>query len=198
MPRKKELSTYINDSGPFEYPTFGYGKEFVYVYYFKTYQLFAEKNNLDYWPCKIGKTKTSIFSRVNEQQTTMPEKPIIPFVFRTTSSYNLEVFLHFALRNDSREWPSYKNYKGGGTEWYLTNPLEILNIAEKYGQTGTLGKHIESCLKNYKGKSIKSAGDILDLFISSLRNTFKSDDIQQLAADIFSDYFEIVEEEVTT
>lgn len=128
----------INKEGRHRYPIYGRGKELVYVYYYKTYQEYAKEHGLDFWPCKIGFSATSLFNRLESQNAAFPEGIIIPFIIKTKSGWELEREIHCLLENIKpiRKWPVYKGHNdnrcysyGGGADWYLTNPDEIYKIA---------------------------------------------------------------------
>jgi len=124
---------------PEKYPVFGCGKETVYVYYYTTYKLFAEQNNIGYFPCKIGKTVNTVEQRLKEQQVAMPEAPIIPFIINCYSSTDLEFKLQESMNKKAEEknrtWETWlSNYNtDGGADWVLATPEEILIVAKKAG-----------------------------------------------------------------
>lgn len=153
----------FNDDGQFDYPSFGTGPETVYIYYYKSYKLLAEINGLAYWPCKIGLSVSKVSDRLRQQQEAMPESPIVPFVIKTTNCKELEILLHVSCApfNESRRWPTMpktaKRYSAGGTEWYLVNPMEIYDIAEKYGQLKKGAKAAIDEFKEYRLNRIKES-----------------------------------------
>ena len=103
---------------------FGDGFEFVYVYYYDIYKKTAIKDGKKYWLCKIGKSNTDPYSRIISQfGTSLPEYPHLSIIFKTDNSSALEGFLHNVLKLKNRH-----NSSSPGSEWFLTNPDEIMNI----------------------------------------------------------------------
>jgi hypothetical protein len=130
--------------------SYGYGKEVVYVYYYETYELYAKEHGLDYFPCKIGFTaKETVDERIQEQIAAMPEKPIVPFIIMTTWGNELEILLHNAIKSIKaiRKWNEWEINgqiydSGGGSDWLLTSPNEIIKETRRFKQTSKGAKEI--------------------------------------------------------
>ena len=107
----------------------GRGSESVYLYYFPTYQLFNKLYlEVPYFPCNIGRTTGDVKTRVSDQiGQQLPEKPRIALIIRTDDCDALETEIHDELKRQ-REWldPAFANVVG--TEWFLTNPVEVEGI----------------------------------------------------------------------
>lgn len=99
----------------------GSGEGAVYVYYFPTYQLWAESQGESSWPCKIGMTEGDPNLRIHIQVGTgMPENPKIALIIRTDAPVKMERILHDALTLRRRRMEG-----APGTEWFLTSPSEV-------------------------------------------------------------------------
>jgi hypothetical protein len=138
-----------------DYPSFGRGNETVYIYYYDTYRYVGDKldqklistpliktiEKTGFFPCKVGMTE-NLFNRLRQQNAAMPEKAIIPFIIKTSWASELETLLHMELyeRQAKRKWVTAIG--GGGHEWFLTNPQEIYDIANEYGQIEGQAKKI--------------------------------------------------------
>ncbi len=102
----------------------GSGEGTVYVYYFPTYQLWAESQSESSWPCKIGMTEGDPNLRIHIQVGTgMPESPEIALIIRTDAPAEMERILHDALTLRRRRMED-----APGTEWFLTSPSEVEEI----------------------------------------------------------------------
>ena len=162
----------INDDGDYDYPIYGRGKQAVYVYYFKTYREYAKEHNLDYWPCKIGFSATSVFRRLESQNAAFPEGITIPFIIKTKSGEGLEGEIHRLLEaiKPIRKWPIYQIHKDnrcysydGGADWYLTNPEEIYNVV------------FDENTREILFREIKREQDILDAQIAEQMKKYKAE-----------------------
>ncbi|MBY0329787.1 MAG: GIY-YIG nuclease family protein [Acetobacteraceae bacterium] len=72
---------------------------------------------------KIGRTDNDVVARVAGQITTStPDKPALRLVIRTRNCRALEKAIHAVLQYRMRA------VTGGGAEWFLTNPDEIIAI----------------------------------------------------------------------
>lgn len=121
----------------------------VYFYYFPTYKKYAELKNEDFFPVKIGKTKSNPNFRVNEQTgTALPEKPIIFLQVKTNDCSNLEKLIHSTLSLMGK-----KSSGSVGNEWYISNEKEISNLLLSYTN---LGIDIETI----KNNNIEDLGNI--------------------------------------
>lgn len=100
----------------------GTGSEFVYVYYFPTYKLYAELTGETHWPCNIGQTIESVQNRVSQQiGHQLPEKPKIALIIKTDDSQTLENKIHKALK-------MYNVEDAIGQEWFWTYPDKIKEL----------------------------------------------------------------------
>lgn len=102
--------------------TVGEGEQFVYAYYVPVYKDLFEARGEARWPIKIGKS-IDARQRLNTHATALPDAPSVAVIVRTNDAANLERFLHLTLRVRGREYDGT-----GGSEWFVTNPDEILDI----------------------------------------------------------------------
>lgn len=106
------------------YASFGNGINAVYLYYFENYKKLAELKGESSWPCKIGRTDRDPFIRVLSQvSTSLPEKPIIEYIIKVNDSALLESMIHSSLKLRKKQLKD-----APGSEWFLTNPDEVLDI----------------------------------------------------------------------
>jgi T5orf172 domain len=109
--------------------TIGEGRESVYVYYMKTEYELAKLQSRPTWLCKVGRTVGEPDLRILTQGalTAHSEVPIVPLVFKTEDSRNLERLIHAALAFSGR------HRRGApGTEWFDVNPSEIESLYESF------------------------------------------------------------------
>lgn len=102
--------------------TVGDGEQFVYAYYIPVYKDLYKARGDSRWPMKIGKS-IDPRQRLNTHATALPDAPSVAVIVRTNDAGNLERFLHLTLRVRGREYDGT-----GGSEWFVTNPDEILDI----------------------------------------------------------------------
>lgn len=97
----------------------GSGADKVYVYFFERDRELARYRNEDFWPCKIGFTKTDVVSRILGQgaATSMHSYPVVGLIIHTDHCKLIEQMLHNALRLAGRAVPD-----SPGTEWFRTTP----------------------------------------------------------------------------
>ncbi len=102
----------------------GEGEQSIYVYYYDIYERYAKTSNLNKWPCKIGRTDVNPLDRIADQaKTAYPELPHIALIIKCDDSAKLETAIHSVLK-----------YQGAwiedapGSEWFNTNPNEIVTI----------------------------------------------------------------------
>lgn len=103
----------------------GEGEQLVYCFYLGAYRREAEAVGRNRWPIKIGSTTGQLASRLAGQTTGMPEPPVVAVRIRTHNAGVLEKALQNVLSFRGR-WLS----EAGGSEWYATNPEEIVRIYE--------------------------------------------------------------------
>ncbi|MFQ3546503.1 GIY-YIG nuclease family protein [Halobacillus rhizosphaerae] len=105
---------------------YGSGNSSVYLYYFDTYKNFALLKGHSTWPCKIGRTDRDVLIRILSQgSTALPEMPTIEYIIKTEDAPLLETMLHSVLEikgNNIEDSP--------GSEWFDTNPEEVIEIVE--------------------------------------------------------------------
>ena len=104
--------------------TFGIGENSIYFYYFPSYKILANNLGKESWPCKIGRTDRDPLLRILSQSSTaLPENPIIEFIVKIDKAGTLESAIHniLTLRNK-------KTNNSPGTEWFETNPEEVIEI----------------------------------------------------------------------
>lgn len=110
---------------------FGYGKHWVYLYYFDEHKKKAKSDSTSpyddeddlFWPCKIGKTDKDPEDRVKAQTSGVPVPPHIGLLFRTDEHVALEKAIHGILTVRGRHLKELQ-----GKEWFLTNPKEVIEI----------------------------------------------------------------------
>ena len=115
---------------------FGTGKHWVYLYYFSRDKSDAASKGLSLWECKIGradgvnKKGRRVYDaperRVKSQTSGCPKTPIIGLLFRTNRHVALEKAIHGILTVREQDIPQNQ-----GTEWFLTNPCEVVEIVAK-------------------------------------------------------------------
>jgi hypothetical protein len=103
----------------------GVGTQLVYCFYLPAYRREAEQRGSNRWPIKIGRTTGSLANRLASLATAMPESPIVALVIQTHDADLLEKALQNVLSFRGR-WLA----EAAGSEWYLTNPDEIVRIFE--------------------------------------------------------------------
>lgn len=102
----------------------GSGNESVYLYYFPTYQWYAESLGHPHWLCNIGRTENEVTARVSQQiGDQLPEIPQIALIICTEDCRTLENRIHNALKKEGRQIAN-----AIGTEWFLTSPSEVKAI----------------------------------------------------------------------
>jgi hypothetical protein len=122
---KRELLS-EEDTVPIENEV-GDGETIVYCYYLPAYQELAKINKEEFWPCKIGRTNGDPLIRVlNQVSTSLPEYPNIALKIKTEDSRSLEHAIHNILTLKKRKISS-----SPGSEWYLTNPDEVIDIYKR-------------------------------------------------------------------
>lgn len=107
------------------------GQEFVYLYYYPTYQDMAFMNDVTQWPCKIGRTDQHPVTRVKQQlNSCAPEQPILSLVFQCANSRALETTIHNYMKLHNRYLKHSFNQ-----EWFNTNPDEVMYIVNALMRT---------------------------------------------------------------
>lgn len=101
----------------------GEGEQFVYCFYLPTYRDQAERAGESRWPIKIGSTTGPLAARLASFSTALPERPRMAVVIRTHDASLLEKALQTVLSYRGR-WLS----EAAGSEWYATNPDEIVHL----------------------------------------------------------------------
>lgn len=127
MKREGLVENRIVGSGYWEIPlttkTIGTGDGSVYLYYFPNDKQIAVQSGILSWKCKIGYTDGLVSERVKDQIKGSSQNPIVPLIIKTYSPQELETHIHeklFTLGKHVEDTP--------GTEWFLTNPDEVLKI----------------------------------------------------------------------
>ncbi len=119
--------------------TIGSGDEFVYVYFSPSSKELAQFKNSDIWPCKIGRTSTSVQDRIYEQgiKTSFSEYPVVGLIIRTSDATTLEGLIHEALEAcdcDIENAP--------GDEWFTTSPDRIEKWYSAYLSSLEILRHV--------------------------------------------------------
>ena len=110
--------------------TVGEGESSVYLYYFPTYRFYAESQDEDFYPCKIGRTDASdpaIYIN-NQASTSLPEQPEIGLIIKTDDPVGMEARMHRILDN-----ARLRKEDAPGSEWFVTNPEQVKNFYELLG-----------------------------------------------------------------
>ena len=106
--------------------TVGSGTGCVYVYYFDAYGKIAQSKGESAWLCKIGLSDGEAGIRISSQVgTALPEVPILALEIKTDEPSTLESAIHSVLILRGR-WSK----SSPGSEWFITNPDEVLEIFE--------------------------------------------------------------------
>ena len=112
---------------------FGKGKHWIYLYYFPQEKRDAEEKGSSVFPCKIGKADG--VDRKGKIKYDAPEKRVedltrgarefakIPLLLRTDTHAKLEKTIHNHLELQGKSIPNRPS-----TEWFLTNPRDVVNI----------------------------------------------------------------------
>ena len=112
---------------------FGKGKHWIYLYYFPQEKRDAKEKGRSVFPCKIGKADG--VNNKNNIKYDAPEKRVenltrgarefakIPLLLRTDTHTTLETAIHKNLELQRKSIPNRPS-----TEWFLTNPREVVNI----------------------------------------------------------------------
>ena len=126
---QKEEETSIRKLKEFE------NTDSIYVYSFSHYIKhphieYDDGFNDDRYMLKVGRTSSSVISRIKNQTAAMPEEPTIYFVFGLGSS-NLTLEQAEKKFHDHLNVIGHRRAKdtGGGKEWFLTNFDTIESIA---------------------------------------------------------------------
>lgn len=103
--------------------------EYVYVYYYQTYQSNALTNEVPVFPCKIGSTTHGLplLRCVEQLNTSTPEPPTIALLIKCTNAEKIERFLHAQLKANNRHLDHFFNQ-----EWFNTNPIEVENMLSHF------------------------------------------------------------------
>ena len=105
--------------------TLGSGSGAVYIYYYPRDKKLAASEGKSVWECKVGMTESDVDSRVKAQRTTASyEDPEIGLEIRTDNPHCLERAIHAVLELKGRKIDT----SGGGNEWFLTSPNEVMMI----------------------------------------------------------------------
>ena len=108
----------------------GKGSESVYLYYFPTYQRYAESLGAPHWRCNIGKAEDDPAYRVSQQiGDRLPEKPQIALILRTDNCRTLEKKIHNVLKRKGKHIQD-----AIGKEWFLTSPSKVEAIYQRIYQ----------------------------------------------------------------
>lgn len=114
----------IKDDTPSPNSIYGSGDSSVYLYYYEAYKKLSLLQNVQTWPCKIGKTDRNPVTRILSQiSTALPELPTIEYIIETDDASLLETTLHSILKLKGKQIE-----ESPGTEWFDTNPDEIIEL----------------------------------------------------------------------
>lgn len=106
--------------------TVGSGNGCVYLYYFDAYGKIAQSKGEGVWLCKIGLSDGEAGIRISSQVgTALPEVPILALEIKTDEPSTLEAAIHSVLTLRGK-WSK----SSPGSEWFITNPDEVLEIFE--------------------------------------------------------------------
>ena len=128
-PKKNKASKGNQKVDSSETKYIGEGNESVYLYYFRTYKLYAESENFDYWQCNIGRTQDRPEDRVASQiGDQLPEKAILSLVMQINNCITLEKEIHDELKRREQWLNPESDANVVGREWFSTNPVEVEDI----------------------------------------------------------------------
>lgn len=112
----------------------GRGDQIVYCYYLDAYRQRAESRGSRRWPIKVGMTTGELRHRMAQHATGAPEAPTVALVIRTDNAALLEKTVHGVLTYRGR-----RDDPSGGSEWFVSNPGEILEIYRSIGGSTVVG-----------------------------------------------------------
>jgi hypothetical protein len=108
----------------------GIGSEYVYCYTFPTHVEIAQLKGEPRYRVKVGSAKGDplqrIFAQFATNKTALSDSLVVLMIFRTLYASHLERWLHKRLE---RAGDSI------GSEWFLTNPEELLALFGEYVRT---------------------------------------------------------------
>ena len=127
----------VKNVGTSKAKVIGKGGEFVYLYYFSTYQIFSKLHlKVPYFPCNIGKTIGDVKDRISNQiGQQLPEKPKIALIIRTDDCEALETKIHDELKRKECWLDPKSGADVVGVEWFLTNPAQVEGIVKSIHRT---------------------------------------------------------------
>lgn len=112
----------------------GIGPQSVYAFYLPAYRRAAEQDGANRWPVKIGMTTSSVAIRMATHQTALPEIPCVALVINCDNAALLEKVLHGVLTLRGQ-----RSDEAGGSEWFITNIDELVDIFEQVVGAGSPG-----------------------------------------------------------
>lgn len=131
--KKNRAVNIVKSSGFWEIPvctiTVGKGAGSVYLYHFNADRNIAIQQGNMRWKCKIGFSEGVVSERIKEQIKGTSEHPLVPLIIKTDRAREIEKYIHetlFALGKHVEDAP--------GTEWFITNPDEVLDIYSKISE----------------------------------------------------------------
>jgi len=109
----------------------------VYAYYYPSYERLAGLEGKNSWPIKIGQTDRYVTTRLMTQATAFPEAPVVLYAINSKNPKLLESTIHgiYKLRGRSCYEKTKDESVSSGTEWFETNPVELLTILDFLGVT---------------------------------------------------------------
>jgi T5orf172 domain len=103
----------------------GTGPQIVYAYYLNVYREAAQLQGADRWPIKVGMTTGPLEDRMAAHRTALPDAPKVAVIIRTENAALLEKVLHGILTLRGHRYDA-----SGGSEWFTTNPQEVVDLYE--------------------------------------------------------------------
>ena len=105
--------------------TVGDGDQCLYAWYLPTYRKMANINDEPTFAMKIGISGRAAIERISESMGFSPEPFALGFMLLTDNPQDWESLYHSTLNLKGRH-----RERAHGTEWYNTNPQELLEIFE--------------------------------------------------------------------
>lgn len=150
----------------------GSGNQFVYLYYFPIYRLYAKLTRSADWPYNIGRTigdvKYKISQQIGEQ---LPEKPEIALIIKTDDCDSLETEIHDELKRRGK-WLDPASENVLGVEWFLTNSAEIEGIVKSIDEKRKKVEKLEQAKQLLNTLGINDPSEAqLDTMLEMLHST---------------------------
>ena len=106
--------------------TIGAGRHSVYLYYDQHKRARAESKGETFFPCKIGRTRQELHTRIYQQDTTIAAETFkLGLHIKTEDPISIEKIIHETLKARGQHLDD-----APGREWFLTAPCDVERILE--------------------------------------------------------------------